>query len=578
MEDISKRSILKAALSAAILSQLAAAQSANGTEAAPPSAQSKGKKPRQKIIYKATAKKLDETDLMAEVKQLRNKHAAKLMRAESKLDKDRVDREIEQLTAQLRGPKGELSIPALRSAFTFQPTGQQFSATRFDLLAAQANALVQRCMQTRREWEQLYQTTADFYYDLETFEKLDATHRLEDAAGYYDLDQQQSGSDLAVADVLMQSNALSADVLEHIQNAISQNFNEYWAWAQLVGWLTHISGYQKGRADNTVIWNEVEKAVITYSHEAATAQSELGLRSAAHQLASDHAIKAGQAEAIGKKRPSLAARLAWDRKNVRLRKLRTEVLRDLYKRKQQLASEASGPLNYRNRLAQLSNSYASDLSAALERLPHIALGFRELAGYDAPLPASCVSLIGTPNIAPNEHVLDEAETWLRAAGNWYIKFLESEQLATFVLSVRHTVAAPDWKAFLDGSDLTIQLAEGMLPGQRHVRLRGVSLYTEESGHGWFAAKITCPREGLHIHADGSRHVLRQSEIPACRVGRIEHTVSPRPPERAGTNAAYNASPIGTWTVSLSETGIPAGRRSSISDLLIEIIYTYQEAK
>jgi hypothetical protein len=486
----------------------------------------------------------------------------------STVDAQKFKEEIDQLIKTLATSESltaRLPTGRLESRFTCTTAEEEFSPIRCDSLAVEASALVAKCMELRREWETAYQTSYAFLSDLDRFNRLDAIFKVEEANGVYDIDSSASQADLQAAYVATFPLTNAAASIKAIYDDLTATFNDQYGWLQLLGWLSHISGYgQSGYATASVGWNGVTDEVVNYCYKAAVAQGLTQLQSQSNQLYSDYQSKQAQVDALNARFSGLQTRATWDIKNKQYRPMQVKAIRDLYKIKQQLANQPDGPLNFTERLARLQQLFDSTFSDALSRFQAISEGFAVLFGFDFPVPAEVLQAIQNPDTPPpSTNVLDVAVNWLDALGRCYTRFLHHEQTYSLCLSVKDAVSRDAWHKFLHSGELSLSVPEELFTQQYYVRCRAVGMYTVGL-HGFCSARLQLPRKSYYIHRDLTKHAIDQSAIPVQRLSRVMPADGNKPTERVGMNTVFNCSPIGEWEISLSERTSNGAKRDRLS--------------
>jgi hypothetical protein len=497
----------------------------------------------------------------------------------SEADTKKFQAEIDQLIKTLASAESlaaHLPTRRLESQFSCAAAAEEFSPIRCDSLAIEASALVARCMELRREWETVYQSAYAFLSDIDRFNLLDAIFKMEEANGVYDLDSSASQANLQGANSAIFPLTNAAASIKAIYDDLIATFNDQYGWIQLLGWLSHISGYgQSGYATAAVIWNGVKDEVVNYCYNAAVAQGQTQLQSQSNQLYSGYQSINAQVDSLNARLSGLQAKATWDVKNKQFSKLQVQITRDLYKIKQQLANDPDGPLNFAERLARLQEVFDLTFSDALGRFKAISEGFAVLFGFNFPVPSEVLQAIQNPNQPPpSTNVLDVAVNWLDALGRCYTRFLQHEQTYALCLSVKDAVSREAWHRFLSLGVLSLTLPEELFTQQYYVRCRAVGMYTV-GVHGFCSARLRLPRDSYYVHKDLTKHAIDQSAVPVQRLSRVMPADGSKPAERVGMNTLFNCSPIGEWEISVSEKTSNGIKRDHLDDLLLEVIVVEQ---
>ena len=458
----------------------------------------------------------------------------------------------------------------------FRPADRDFFAIRCDGLAAESSSLLARCLDLRKEWEAVYSTAHAFMFDVDRFNRLDAIFKMQEANGYFDLEPTASAADLESISAMLGPLSSASGTMKSRLDEVNAQFDEQYGWIQMLGWLSHISGYgNSGDATATVTWNEESDTVINHCRKAAVAQGRMQLANLLGQLSSDLETRTAQLNSLKARLPNLQSRADWDQKNKRLRKLQVEAMRGLYQEKHRLVDASSGPLNFTERLNELRETFSSVLSDGLARLPAIARGFETVFGYSEPVPKIVGDFIQHPEQPqPAGQVLDAAQKWLNDLGRWHAQFSQGEQIHTVIASVKQALKREEWISFLRNGTTAVPIGEAAFPDQRHIRCRAISLYTAGL-EGFCSASIRVPVSSFYVHADSNRHNIDQSTIPVLRHSRVTAIDAARPSDRIGINQLYNCSPLGTWMVSVADKTSTGADRDRLEDLFLEIIVAQQ---
>lgn len=579
MSENSRRSALKAALTAIAFVPAAAtlgsqsSQSSQTTQADGSSGKKRPKRPalEQRPVAKSEGRRM----AFKRVARPQNGNAAAQLSPE---DAEALSSAVKAYRGTPNEKPSANSLPTLRldTAFRYIRTDFQFSLIRCDLLAAELSQAINRCMQLRQEWESVYETSYLCSSDIERFYRFDAIFQMQEQNGYYDLDRLASQAELQAASSSTYPLTDAANSLKAIYDDLSANFNDQYGWIQLLGWLSHISGYgSSGGATATVGWNGVSDTVVNYCLKAAQAQGQSQLSAQLNQLFAGYQSLEAQSAVVTSRLPALQSRAMWDLKNVQFRQLQVQVMRDLYAAKQKLAIEPGGPLNYSERLAKIQTVFDATLSDGLSRVEAISAGLSILFGFSLPIPDAVRAAIDNPGQPqPSSGVLDAAADWIDQIGRWFSRFSQTEQTATMCFSIRDLISKDSWHEFLASGNVAFVVGEELLPQQTHVRCRAITMYS--SGvEGCLSARVLPPKRSIYVHRDQSTHPVDQGNIPFQRFSRIASIDSPRSPERVGMNSAYNCSPLGEWNISLSERTSNGTKRGSLHDLFLEITLAEQ---
>jgi hypothetical protein len=360
----------------------------------------------------------------------------------------------------------QLPRASLERQLTFEtdPLDCAFSPFHADTLVRQADELLDRCLRDRAEWEDKFLKAHQFMTDLDQFDRLDAIHKKEEAQGFYEVDAKLSSADLTAAQTLHGWLEAAQYDLRATADRVRASYSNQYSAALKVGWLSHISGYQKGLADNTVKWNDVEGKVIDLCYEAAGAQVEYQLLNELNRADADVASRNGEITGLAQRLVGLATKANWEGQNRSFRRLRTEVLRQVYAMRRRLVTESGGALNFGERLQAVQRRCARDFRDAVARIAAARTGLRVLFGYDAPLPASVEFVLSHPGTPmPTASALDDAVQWTRDTAAWLIRFSERDQMYSPTVSLRDLLGEAAWKAFIRTGTANVPCRASALP-------------------------------------------------------------------------------------------------------------------
>lgn len=171
-------------------------------------------------------------------------------------------------------------------------------------------------------------------------------------------------------------------------------------------------------------------------------------------------------------------------------------------------------------------------------------------------------------------MLDGAHAWLNDVGRWHAHFLQREQVQSVCVSMKQAVGRDAWVRFLRGGEASLPIDHNTFAGSRYVRCRAVTLHSA-GVEGFCAATIRVPQKSHYVHSDSANHEVAQEDVPVLRHSRVMPIDAARSSERIGLNALYNCSPLGAWTITVSDTTSAGARRDRLDDLFLEIVVAHQ---
>jgi len=367
---------------------------------------------------------------------------------------------------------------------------------------------------------------------------------------------------------------LGLSSLESINTRLHDNYDDQYGWFQLLGWLSHISGYRTSQATNTVIWNQVEKPITDYTFEAAVAQGSYVLNNESDRANADYFFRSAEGLSLKRRLDALLTRMQWDIINREFRKSRTDVVRDLYEKQRSLFKESGRALNFIQRLDYISAQGGRDLREALARLSVATAGMNSVFSYSAPLPQSIRDQLRGGTRPSN--CLDDAAQYVRSASAWLMAFNQLDRIYTAAFSLRSLISPSDWNRSFGSGQFSFEISPSLFPKQSFIRFRGLSLSTAGL-NGWVSARIVMPAQSFYLNHDSVRRPINQTGLEVLRIGAVRPQDSYRSPEVVGMAAAYNASPFGAWNLSLPERSNEDEELHNLRDVLIELTVAYQSS-
>jgi hypothetical protein len=183
------------------------------------------------------------------------------------------------------------------------------------------------------------------------------------------------------------------------------------------------------------------------------------------------------------------------------------------------------------------------------------------------------ALIGAPPQASSGNAFNDFWTKKQIEGQYAA--LNGDQTYVMPMSIKHLIGTEAFEAGRKTGEWSFSIEESMFPNQRHVRVRGLSVYAVE-GHGLWQATITPPKNSYCRHLSGRKVDLDQTTVPVCRAGRVYMRDSFRPADVTGSTALRNISPFGTWKVAFGNQSIEGTKTSKVADVQIDVFVAVQE--
>ncbi len=259
----------------------------------------------------------------------------------------------------------------------------------------------------------------------------------------------------------------------------------------------------------------------------------------------------------------------WDRKNCKHQLDRIALADDLARKRLIASQSPDGELNFDAQRDRLLDRFCNDFSFARSRMSKGAEGLRRLFGYtdDAPL-------VDSPTLWTFGD-FERALRWTRKAMVFLDRFQATDQSYSISVSLRHSLSVDEWEQGKASGQWQFRLDEhDDFLNQRHVRLRGVSMFVVNSdglSHGVWRAAAAPPHISFCRHMTTGHVEPLIQEVPFCFLGRVDRREAQRTPEIVGLNLLYNLSPLGDqnsgkdayWTLRLSERSTDGAKRKDI---------------
>lgn len=285
----------------------------------------------------------------------------------------------------------------------------------------------------------------------------------------------------------------------------------------------------------------------------------------------DLARQQSTAESARVRITGLSRRADWEHDNQGYRRQRTDVVRKAAEAKVGAFTMPDGALNYRKQMEPLANRMTRDATDALARLDAAEEGLRLIYGNSSPLPPSIRTAIDTGSVT--HAAMDDASQWTRGALSWLLQFKQLEQNFVMPLSVRNLCGGEDnWVSGLASGSWSMTVPHALFLRQAHVRVRGVRAYIYGCGQdaGYWTLTAQLPEQGAMHHLAGAAPPLDQKKLPNVNLPRTGSRINAPETEFVGMHALFNASPIGDWTLTVSDVSTQRQSRSVISDIEIEV--------
>lgn len=466
--------------------------------------------------------------------------------------------------AAIRGKLDEVSVALgldgperayfkrIEAGFTYSKTASDtdFQPLHVEPLLDQAADLLERAIRERGQWDEIAAKAVQLSLELSEYQALDAIHKEEEAAGVYLLDSKTSAADLTADGGFVSSMNSAASQQGTVESHIDDTTQHYGllnaemkaAWTgALPSYL--LSGSTVGSYPS---YKYGDENLPVYDHQYNAARTKFWFE---HKISSfsagaqKHAYIASK-QAVELRLDAVRYKDAWNGKNVGFRKRRTIAARNIQDIKAKLATDADGVLNYAKRLPAIRKRFQDDFRNALARMNAAQSGIVQLFDFPTPIPTNTGSI----------DYFDDCLAWCREAIHWLVRFSRREQNSVLTLSLRDLLGEDAWKNLIKDRKATFNVPADQFADMRCVRLRGLGACvvpeTAAARTPIWRMRCTVPEAGAYTQLDGSAVSIDQTAVPSVRFGRVTTRQALRETDVLGASALLNASPIGSWTITL----------------------------
>jgi hypothetical protein len=397
-----------------------------------------------------------------------------------------------------------------------------FRYQQVESLLDQTADLVERALQDRATYNYKAAQALLLRLEMEQFFLSDTVHEEEVAAGFYCL---------AFDETLAEARQASARLQRAIDNA--------WRLDPVM------SGAPNDWASQTAKW------------EAANEIGTAGCEAAAQKI---------QAEYL------LETKLKWDFLNAAFQKTRDDIKRSIADKKAAAAAQEHGVLNFIEQMVPIGQRFKRDFQDVMDRVPVISNGLNLLFGYPD-------EVSGAPMPDPAaDGFFDDYLLWVRNAIAWLIQFSRLDETYVMPVSIRALLGDQVFEAGKQTGEWSCEIEEAMFPNQRHIRLRGISVYSIENGNGGtWQTTISPPPQSFCRHLSGKIVTLDQTMVPVCRIGRVYKRDTTRQVDVAGTKSFRNISPLGNWRIAFGVKSLEGVKASGLEDVQMDLFVSCREA-
>jgi len=455
----------------------------------------------------------------------------------------------------------------------------EFRLWHVDDLLDGAAALIDRFLTTQAEWRD--KLAKCFQVETEVMQHLESEriYALEIASGLYTTpyieafqfsESQKIG--LKYSDVAITFATNLHEVIYSFASMNQQGFN-----SQIAGFVSSYPTYRTQQAGDLLTFtftfpNNTSKTDTKPGWIQQTAFSQIDFQTDVGKASTglDLARQRSTTESARIQNIGLARRTDWERDNQGYRRQRTDVARKAAEAKVAALTTPDGALNYRKQMEPLAERMRRDATDALARLDAAELGLRLLYGNSTPLPLAVRTAIDTG--AVSHAVMDQASGWTRDALSWLLQFKQLDQNLVMPVSLRDLCGKPKWTEGLASGTWTVPVPASLFPDLAHVRVRGIRAHVYGCGQdaGYWTVTAKAPEQAKIRHIKANPPVLDQKALPKILLPRTGTRINAPEAEFVGMLALFNASPIGDWTVTISNSSTQRQPKSVITDVELEL--------
>lgn len=474
---------------------------------------------------------------------------------------------------------------------------RDFSPFHCDSLLNEMSDLLDRFRSTERERAELSAKAAQVALDVLEYLESENILRQEIEAGLFDTAYKTSLYRWNADKILEDLAAANTQSFDSFKFLYSQTYFDRVSSAhQRAAVMSVKAAYEQPETggERTYTWNNQAPLTVAGHLKAAASETTMWAFTKENRYFNkDLRTFRRTAEALQQQRKASGRQARWDQDQIDIRMRKVELARKLGDFKIRLATERGGAFNYAEQVRECDERLARDAREILSRAAAVAIGLRMLFGIQLPLPQGSMALFSDADRAQLEaqgvtaakeggedgdlSLTDQTTLWCLDATAELVKFGHRDQRDMMTVSLRNSVA--DWEKALETGRWEVPVDETDFDGQRHVRLRGISLeIVAAKADGFWRARVNPPHISYVRHMDDQKIELDQSFAATCRLGRISSPDAPREPQVVGIASLRNISPLGQWSVELTTEHSTTGEtREAIADVLLTLHVAYVSA-
>jgi len=503
--------------------------------------------------------------------------------------------------APLLEPSIQPGVRSIDSGFLLlEDAGNKlFSKWRTEELLNQSNALLDRCLVTRSERDEMSLKATNISLEIMQYEENDQIIEQEIKDGLFTYSYAQA---LAEWEGAKAAENGAKWALKHLR-AINDKYlgqepaKDLQNAAQRAAWVSGLPAYlnteRQGYSlqvfpfpqDNLKPPKPERMYVSDHLQRAAFVQTVYSTGIQRGRLSADTATQNGHVQLVTKQRAALGTRAAWEQKQVKIKRRRVEATRKVADYKIRLIGEEGGALNFADKVVDLERIFKRDFSDGIARLVPAAIGLHIIYGYSVVLPNSILSCLPKEQvrdlaeaapplyqagevIEPSSHgALDDSVEWARNAVAWLLRQRQRERQYVICLSLRRLVV--DWRK-LDLEHVPFEIDASLFPQEDALRVQAVGLEVLGAVSGYWAVELSAPATRRHRDVNGQIRDIDQGDIVPARLGSVT-TASPHERPAMGGISLFNAYPAGRWSIRFLGPSTSSDQISGADDVILHLL-------
>lgn len=449
-------------------------------------------------------------------------------------------------------------MAGIDAVFAGSPTSD-FRKQDVEPLLEQANALLDRALADRALFQQAGEKFATFTLDVKRTLETVLIRQAEEADKNYETPYDVSKSDYQAQSSLLDSlndlikkrkNALEAlslrGMIESARTGILQEIADTPPTGQAstqVGPFT-ISG-QVGDGQSIVQnypADTKQQVSRQMAEDSAAFDNQVRLDDMNNQIATLQA----QVDSLTESIKGAKAQVDWDDKNQKHLADRAELEETLLKLKMQMAT-VDYLLDFRQQMKSIGPRFRQTLIDAYTRLMTIEKGMQLVYNRLDPQ--------GLPTKLSSLSDMDDIVAWGRRTGTWLATLMRRSQNYVLPISVKMASEAKlkgSWKSGQSKREWVFTVPQTIFDRQCFVRLRGLAGWAFGSNQNLlWTLNLQLPTNAATWLYEGGKVSTGPQDPIRCRISRVTARSDRAFPDVVGLVACYNATPIGDWTVSVS---------------------------